>query len=538
VGLSKNAKWGAFAAFAAAVVLILLNLTSLVDRGLPMTMTLGTALVLILVAVCMLVGVQALDLSFGKANVKVVYFEHAESTAVIAQRTLDDETIQAKEQHAKEVQRDHALPGQNAPRFSALPTLADDLLIRPSAYPMTPMYLLDNAYRILDWNEAFTVAFDRTMEGRKGTGVLEWTYFLDNYEDVLDHGTKVFGNPETVPTIDVETIAYTSRRYGKLTAIKRAYQIPDDSGACLGWLITLDLKFAEQSQHEAYSRDLIRVLGNDLMWSEYAMSYDRVLNNTRVYPELLDRLIGGHDGMREIPQDASIIDLGAGTGNLAYQLMRTGRDRVIVAAENNRVMLEILRSKCRKFLRPDMEGGGIIAVKQDVTSLLGLDDNQPPGGLPRAQARRRASPQRATQGHQAAGAVRPYPQGSQGEGKVRRGRSGLSPRVGNQRVTAWPMAVPLVGEGRRGHGVEGGIFKNRAFERGRLCGSVDADLRRQVERACAEGACRPPSLAQPLPGPRRRQGFHQQQAPEHAGEHRQHTRCRALVRLHCRGTGI
>jgi len=375
VGLSKNAKWGAFAAFAAAVVLILLNLTSLVDRGLPMTMTLGTALVLILVAVCMLVGVQALDLSFGKANVKVVYFEHAESTAVIAQRTLDDETIQAKEQHAKEVQRDHALPGQNAPRFSALPTLADDLLIRPSAYPMTPMYLLDNAYRILDWNEAFTVAFDRTMEGRKGTGVLEWTYFLDNYEDVLDHGTKVFGNPETVPTIDVETIAYTSRRYGKLTAIKRAYQIPDDSGACLGWLITLDLKFAEQSQHEAYSRDLIRVLGNDLMWSEYAMSYDRVLNNTRVYPELLDRLIGGHDGMREIPQDASIIDLGAGTGNLAYQLMRTGRDRVIVAAENNRVMLEILRSKCRKFLRPDMEGGGIIAVKQDVTSLLGLDDN-------------------------------------------------------------------------------------------------------------------------------------------------------------------
>src|SRR5690242_20747551 len=50
---------------------------------------------------------------------------------------------------------------------------------RPSAYPMTPMYLLDNAFRIIDWNEAFTVAFDRTMEGRKGRGVLEWTYFLD-----------------------------------------------------------------------------------------------------------------------------------------------------------------------------------------------------------------------------------------------------------------------------------------------------------------------------------------------------------------------
>lgn len=375
MNLDKKTKLGAIIAIGAAVVLILLNLT-FIDKGVAATMTLGAALVLVIVAVGMLAGVKALDLSFGKANVKLVYFEHLQtSTEIIAPRKLDEQTIQEKEQHAKDVQRDHALPGQNAPRFSALPTMADDLLIRPSAYPMTPMYLLDNAYRILDWNEAFTVAFDRTMEGRKGTGVLEWTYFLDNYEEVLDHGTKVFGNSETLPMIDVELISYTSQRYGKLTATKRAYQIPDDTGACLAWLITLDLKFADQRQHDAYNRDLIRVLGNDLMWSEYAMSYDRVLNNTRVYPELLNRLVGGYDGVRAIPQDALILDLGAGTGNLAYELITSGRDRVIVAAENNRVMLEILRSKCRRFLRSDMEEGGIIAVKQDVTSLLGLDDN-------------------------------------------------------------------------------------------------------------------------------------------------------------------
>ena len=117
------------------------------------------------------------------------------------------------------------------------------------------------------------------------------------------------------------------------------------------------------------------MLGMDLMWSEYAMTYDRVLNSTRIYPELLDKLIGGYDGLRVIPEDARVLDLGAGTGNLAYKLITTSPDRLIFAAENNRLMLEFLRSKCRKFLRTDTESGGVIAFKQDITSLFGLDDD-------------------------------------------------------------------------------------------------------------------------------------------------------------------
>jgi ubiquinone/menaquinone biosynthesis C-methylase UbiE len=215
------------------------------------------------------------------------------------------------------------------------------------------------------------------MEGRKGKGILEWTYFLDNYEAVLDHGVKVFGDANRLPPIDVEPIEYTSQRYGKIKAVKRAYQIPDDSSACLAWLITLDLKFADPHQQATYHRDLIRVLGLDLMWSEYAVSYDRVLNGTKVYPQLLDRLVGdGSNSVRKIPEDAYILDMGAGTGNLAYKLITTGRNRVIFAAENNRIMLEFLRSKCRPFLRADpSDGGGVIAFKQDITSLYGLDND-------------------------------------------------------------------------------------------------------------------------------------------------------------------
>ena len=75
---------------------------------------------------------------------------------------------------------------------------------------MTPMYLLDNAFRILDWNEAFTLAFDRSMEGQKGKSVLEWTYYLENYKEVLDHGVAVFGDANRLPRIDVETVKYKS----------------------------------------------------------------------------------------------------------------------------------------------------------------------------------------------------------------------------------------------------------------------------------------------------------------------------------------
>jgi SAM-dependent methyltransferase len=290
---------------------------------------------------------------------------------VLIQRRADPEDLDAKRSYAS---AQGPLPGHDAAPFMALvPSAADEILVRPSAYPLTPMYLLDEAFRIIDWNHAFSVAFDRTMEGRKGVGVVEWTYFLDNYEDVLAHGQEKFGNTNQLPPIDVEEILYTSMRYGQFTATKRAYQIPDDEGTCIGWLVTLDPHFSEDEM-VAFRRDLLAVLARDLMWSEYAVSYDRVLNNTRVYPALIEKFVGGHDDIAVIPQEARIIDLGAGTGNLTHKLITTGPRRLVLAAENNRMMLEILRDKCRKYLRHSPDRGGVIALKQDITSLYGIDD--------------------------------------------------------------------------------------------------------------------------------------------------------------------
>ena len=85
-------------------------------------------------------------------------------------------------------------PGRDAPMFN----LVNDFLtlgVTPWADVLVPDYVLDKNYRIVDWNTALGLAFDRTMEGRRGLSVLEWTYFFDNYEESLTRATKDFGDP-------------------------------------------------------------------------------------------------------------------------------------------------------------------------------------------------------------------------------------------------------------------------------------------------------------------------------------------------------
>jgi ubiquinone/menaquinone biosynthesis C-methylase UbiE len=213
------------------------------------------------------------------------------------------------------------------------------------------------------------------MEGRIGHSILEWTFWLDNYHDVFDHGSKVFSDEHRLPLIDKEPIEFSSTRYGKIRAIKRAYQIPDDEGNCLAWLATLDLNFAD-SFEEKYTSELIRLLGLDQLWTEYATSYDRVLLNTRVYPELITLLAGiwGDVGPQRLKQDAIILDLGAGTGNISKLLIEESPQRTIFAVEQNRAMLDRLRCKCSRYASEIKQGPGVVVVRQDVTSLYGFEE--------------------------------------------------------------------------------------------------------------------------------------------------------------------
>ena len=240
------------------------------------------------------------------------YREAVDLEIDVEPKTIDKELRKVREEFAKT----KLVPGGNAPALNILEDRHHHKIL-PVADRMSPMYLLDESFRIVDWNLAFSLAFDRSMEGRRGLSVLEWAYLLDNYEDVLNHGESVFSEGKEPPNIDVETIQFTSTRYGELEAVKRAYKIPNDDGASiLGWLTILDLSFASPSSKIKYQSELIRMLSTDDMWSEYSISYDRVLTNTNVYNQLLDTMVGDGTVFSEIPRGARILDLGCGTGTL------------------------------------------------------------------------------------------------------------------------------------------------------------------------------------------------------------------------------
>lgn len=287
---------------------------------------------------------------------------------------LTDQELNSRRRVANKL----SLPDDEVPEFNLVEhSLAIEAI--PRSDPLVPMYFLDNHFRIVDWNMAFSLAFDRSMEGRRGMSVREWVFFLENYEDVLNHGEEAFGPGRELPTIDVEEIRYTSRRYGPLLATKRAYQVPDDDGNCLGWLTTLEATFSDDARTEQFHLDAIREMHEDLVWSEYSLYYDQVLLNTSVYPELLETLVGPLDEEPAVPPGAIVLDLGAGTGNLTLKLAAPGMGRIVFAMENNRDMLRVLRRKCKNckpsLLRTDNKGPGVIAIKQDVNSLYGLPND-------------------------------------------------------------------------------------------------------------------------------------------------------------------
>lgn len=333
---------------------------------------------LMLIAALLILGIRPTRVAFGKNVFELSQVStYTETTSLLSkevvQKTLKKDELEERALYA----RSKSLPDIEDKEYSAIQlTKVNRLLVIPSGQAMAPMYILDKDYRILDWNEAFSLAFDRTMEGRQGQSILEWTYLLDNYQEVLDHGEKVFSNPDKLPLIDIETIEYTSLRYGPITAVKRAFQIPDDDGNCFAWLITLQMDFTNPNEKTRFKYELLRLNGLQQLWSEYAISYDRVLTNTRVYRDLIDSLLGiKNSPLPPIAATAKVLDLGAGTGNIALRLMTGNSRRTVFAVDKNRVMLEFLRDKCENLLLEDDNKPGVLAIKQDVTTLYGLPEN-------------------------------------------------------------------------------------------------------------------------------------------------------------------
>ncbi|MEM9371053.1 MAG: class I SAM-dependent methyltransferase, partial [Pseudomonadota bacterium] len=100
-----------------------------------------------------------------------------------------------------------------------------------------------------------------------------------------------------------------------------------------------------------------------------------ILCKTRIYQDLIMKMVGERGELDEPAPGAQILDLGAGTGNLAAHLMEMSPDYRIVALEKNLTMRDMLFDKCERYRATAPNGAGVTIFKQDVTSLNGFDDD-------------------------------------------------------------------------------------------------------------------------------------------------------------------
>src|SRR5262249_52535919 len=128
--------------------------------------------------------------------------------------------------------------------------------------------------------------------------------------------------------------------------------------------------FQDPAEAERYRFDLIKVLQRNLIWTDYSLSYDQLLTNVVLYDDLVRKMMGETGKLPSIPPAARVLDVGAGTGNIASRL--NNGQRLVICIENNRTMFTLLQAKCRSALRRDDAGPGVITLKQDIASMRGL----------------------------------------------------------------------------------------------------------------------------------------------------------------------
>ncbi len=200
-----------------------------------------------------------------------------------------------------------------------------------------PTYYLDANLRVIDWNLAFELVFSRLTGKLRGKHVKLFIAQLSNFDEVIAHAQKFSRQvyKGQIPFVDVEPLRYGSEMYGEVSFSKVAVQLHDAEGRPRGWSVSLMIR---EINWEAFQTDLLDVARRDKLWGVYSASYDRVLLSFPPYQKLIADVIAVVPG-----SDLSVIDLGAGTGNVTAALLAAGQ--TVTAVENNQGMLDRLRSK-------------------------------------------------------------------------------------------------------------------------------------------------------------------------------------------------
>jgi ubiquinone/menaquinone biosynthesis C-methylase UbiE len=175
---------------------------------------------------------------------------------------------------------------------------------------------------------------------------------------------------------DAGNLRFASDTFGLVDLRARTTRASDRESQ---WYVHCDIRAIERRAE--YDRRFEYEARRQLAWDSYAISYDRVLPAMPYYREVVDR----HVEAMGRPGIERVIDVGAGTGNVAIEVARTGR--TVVAIDVSRAMLDQLRAKLTPDVAPRVriheDNGEALADWPDdafdgVTILLVLYDAQRP----------------------------------------------------------------------------------------------------------------------------------------------------------------
>lgn len=151
---------------------------------------------------------------------------------------------------------------------------------------------------------------------------------------------------------------YRSEDYGLIQfrwstfPILRSREGEDDVGAVVFFALH---SIADESD---YFEKLGRAIAKQVTWDVYARSYDSILPRLPFYQEAVRR----HLDAMMLPHVASVLDVGAGTGNVTVALARAGR--MVTAVELNRSMADRLNGKVSSSISKN-----VVVLEQNAESL-------------------------------------------------------------------------------------------------------------------------------------------------------------------------
>ncbi len=210
---------------------------------------------------------------------------------------------------------------------------------RPILELISPSYILDSHYFLLDWNDAFDEVVAKPL--RLARGIMHVGVFirsLKNSEEVVHQPVSARRDGRHRG----DGLRYLGVRvaWPGLLSQDRFAQIVKQHRQTLGWSVNLNVKSVEHDEPGFWKAILDRI-ESQVGWSSYAAVYDQLLLEFREYGKLVELVASSQVGdpyRCRAPQAAA-----AGNGSL--RLLENDQIQEVWAVEINETMLNRFREK-------------------------------------------------------------------------------------------------------------------------------------------------------------------------------------------------